>query len=141
MSQSDIDALRSVYEAVSRGDWDAAFREAPPDFELKTPDRNPIAGTYRGAEEVRRYFEELWAAFEEVVTQPEEFFDLGDRILVFLLMRLRPTDSNATLEMRIGHLWTMRDGKTTRCEVFIEREEAFEAAGLSEQDAPGMSRA
>jgi ketosteroid isomerase-like protein len=102
---------------------------------MKTPDTNPIAGTYRGAEEVRRFFDEMWAAFAEVAVQPERFIDLDDRIVVFLLMRLRPTDSNATLEMRIAHLWTVRDGEIIRCEVFTKREDALEAAGLSEQDA------
>jgi ketosteroid isomerase-like protein len=134
MSQADVETLRAVYEAVSRGDWDAAFREASANFEFKTPDTNPIAGTYRGPEEVRRFFEELWAAFAEVAVQPERFVDLDDRILVFLLMRLRPTDSNATLEMRIAHLWTVDDGEIIRCEVFTEREDALEAVGLSEHD-------
>jgi ketosteroid isomerase-like protein len=63
MAQADIETLGRVYEAISRGDWDAAFDESQPDFELRTPDQNPIAGTYRGAAEVRGFFEELWAAF------------------------------------------------------------------------------
>jgi ketosteroid isomerase-like protein len=135
MSQADVQTLRAVYEAVSRGDWDAALRDASANFELKPPDTNPIAGTYRGPDEVRRFFDELWAAFAEVALEPEKFVDLDDRILVFLLMRLRPTDSDAMLEMRIIHLWTVRDGEIIRCEVFREREEALEAAGRSEQDA------
>ena len=135
MSQADIETLRAVYEAVSRGDWDAAFRDARPDFELTTPDQNPIAGTYRGREAIRGFFAEIWAAFEEVAVQPEQFLELDDRILVSLLMQLRPSDSGAKVEMRITHLWTMRDGKPARCEVFQRREQALEAAGLSEQDA------
>jgi ketosteroid isomerase-like protein len=134
MSRADVETLRAGYEAVSRGDWDAALRETPATFELKTPDTNPIAGTYRGPEEVRRFFEELWAAFAEVAAKPERFVDLDDRILVSLLMRLRPIDSTATLEMRTAHLWTLRDGEMIRCEVFTEREDALEAAGLSEKD-------
>jgi uncharacterized protein len=135
MSQSDIETIRRVYEAVSRGDWDAALGEASANFELIPPDRNPIAGIYRGPEEVRGFFDELWAPFDEAEVRPEEFLDLGDRILVFLHMRLKPTGSNATLEMRIAHIWTVRDGEIIRCEVFTERDEALEAAGLSEQDA------
>jgi hypothetical protein len=34
--------------------------------------------------------------------------------------------------MHVTHLWTMRDGRPVRCRVFREREEALEAAGLSE---------
>ncbi len=132
MSQETVARLREVYDAVSRGDWDAAFRDAPPDFELKTPDQNPIAGTYRGHEEVRGFFDEIWAAFDAVAVHPEEVQDLGDRVLVFLLMQLRPNDSDARLEMRIAHLWTMLDGNPVRCEVFTTRAQALEAAGLSE---------
>jgi ketosteroid isomerase-like protein len=137
MSEADFETLRAVYEAVSRGDWDAALRDADPGFELKTPDQNPIAGTYRGREEIRGFFTELWAAFEEVVVQPGQFLEVDDRILVSLLMQLRPSDSGARVEMRITHLWTMCDGKPARCEVFLQREEAFEAVGLAEQDVQG----
>jgi uncharacterized protein len=137
MSEADIEALRAVYEGVSRGDWDAALRDAGPDFELKTPDQNPIAGTYRGREEIRGFFTELWAAFEEVVVQPGQFLEFDDRILVSLLMQLRPSDSRSRVEMRITHLWTMRDGKPARCEVFLQREQAFEALVLAEEDVRG----
>jgi ketosteroid isomerase-like protein len=132
MSQADIESLRAGYEAANRGDWDSVFRGAHPDFEWETADRAPFAGTYHGPEEVRRFFEDQRKAFEEVLFEPEQFFERGDRIVVFVLGRLRPRGSSATVEMRIAHLWTMRDGKAARCEAFPVREEALEAVGLSE---------
>jgi ketosteroid isomerase-like protein len=97
MSQADIETIRAGYEAVNRGDWDSAFRAAHQDFEWKTADRVPLAGTYRGPEEVRWFFDDQRNAFEEM-----------------------------------HNVWTMRDGKAARCEVFPVREEALEAVGLSE---------
>ena len=132
MSEADIDTLRAGYEAINRGDWDAAFGGVHPDFEMKTADRMASPGTYRGPEEVRRFFEDLLEPFENVVAEAEEFFERGNRIVVFVLLRSRPRGSSATLEIRIGHLWTMRDGKPVRCELFPVREEALEAAGLEE---------
>ena len=117
---------------MSRGDWDAAFKDAEPDCELKTPDRNPIAGTYRGQEAVRGFFTEFWAAFEDVSAVPQDFEEIGDRILVSLVMNLRPKGSSAAVEMRLTHLWTLRDGRLARCDVFLEREEALEAARMDE---------
>jgi uncharacterized protein len=131
MSRADIETLRVAYEAFNRGDWDAATRFAHPEFELQTADRVPNPGTYRGAEEARRFFEDLFAPFEEMVVEPEQFFERGDQIVVFVLARLRPTGSSAVVENRIGHLWTMREGKVSRLQVFPRREEALEAAGLS----------
>jgi ketosteroid isomerase-like protein len=132
VSQADIETLRVGYEAVSRGDWDAATRFAHPEFELRTADRVPNPGTYRGPEEVRRFFEDLFEPFEEVVVEPEEFFERAEQIVVFVLTRFRPTGSSAVVENRIGHLWTMREGKAMRLEIFPRREDALEAAGLPE---------
>jgi ketosteroid isomerase-like protein len=132
MSEAEIETLRAVYEAISRGDWDAALRNAGPEFEFIPPAQNPIAGTYRGGEEVRGFFTELWAAFEDVSIEPGPFLQADDLIVVSLVMTLSPSDSGAKVEMRITHLWTMRDGRPIRCRVFLEREDAVRAAGLSE---------
>jgi uncharacterized protein len=132
MSQADIETLRLGYEAFSRGDWDTPTRFAHPEFELQTADRAVNPGTYRGLDEAMRFFEDLFEPFEEVTVDPEEFFERGDQIAVFVLVRLRPAGSNALVENRIGHLWTMREGKATRLRVFPRREEALEAAGLRE---------
>jgi ketosteroid isomerase-like protein len=130
--QTDVETLRAGYEALSRGDWDVLFRDAHPDFELKTADRVTNPGTYRGPVAVRRFFEDLLEPFEEVVLQPEEFFQREDRIVVFLLVRWRPRGSDAVVENRVGHLWTIRDGKAARCELFPVREEALEAACIEQ---------
>jgi ketosteroid isomerase-like protein len=136
MSQEDIETLRAGYLAVSNGDWDAASRDWHPDFELTTGDRVMNAGTHRGRDAARRFWEDLREPFEEVVVTPEQFFERGDSIVVFLLVRARPRGSGALVETRIGHLWTMRDGRMVGCKIFPVREEALEAVGLSEQDAP-----
>ena len=103
-----------------------------PDFELKTAARVTNPGVYRGPNEAARFFEDLLEPFEEVSVEPLEFFEHGDRIVVFVLVRSRPTGSTATVENRVGHLWTMRDGRAIRLELFPRREEALEAAGLRE---------
>jgi ketosteroid isomerase-like protein len=137
MSHANVETLRMGYAAVSRGDWDGATRFAHPEFELKTADRVVNPGTYRGREVVRRFFEDLFEPFEELFVEPEEFFERGDRIAVFVVTRLRPAGSTAVIENRIGHLWTMREGLASRLEVFPRREDALEAA---ESPPAGLSR-
>ena len=123
MSQADIETLRLAYEAASRGDWEAVLEPTDPDVVLTTI----RAGTHRGHEEVRRFFEDLTAPFEETVFEPEEFFERGDRIVVFVRFKARPSGAGGTIENRVGHLWTMRKGKLVRCETFPRREDALEA--------------
>ena len=128
MSQENVETLRLVYEAASRQDWNAAFAGLDSDIEWKTV----RAGTHHGHEGVRRFVEEMTAPFEETVFEPEEFFDRDDQIVVFVRFKARPSGSDAVIENRVGHLWAMREGKAVRCQTFPRREEALEAAGLSE---------
>jgi ketosteroid isomerase-like protein len=132
MSRAAVETLRAGYEAFNRGDWDAAARLGHPEFELQTADRAVNPGIYRGADAARHFFEDLFEPFEEVVIEPEEFFERGDQIVVFLSVRLRPTGSSAFVENRIGHLWTLRDGMLARLAVYPRREDALEAAGLAD---------
>jgi hypothetical protein len=53
MSRENVEVVRSIYEAVNRRDWDAAFRDQRPDVELTTPP-GLNAATYRGARNARR---------------------------------------------------------------------------------------
>ena len=133
MPQADIEMLRAGYEAFSRGDWDSVLRYAHPEIELKTADRIVSPGTYRGPDELRRFFEDLFEPFEEVVVEPERFIEHRDLIVVLVVVRSRPRGSSAVVENRIGHVWTMRDGEAIRFEIFPEREKALEAAGVVEE--------
>ena len=134
MSQSDIEDLRARYEAVSarRPRCHLSRRSAG----LHTQDAgssSPNAGTYLGAEEAGRFMRDFWEPFEEVIIQPQEFFESGDQIVAILLVRTRYKGSSAFLELRVGALWTMRDGKPIRCRDVPKREEALEAAGLQRE--------
>jgi ketosteroid isomerase-like protein len=79
--------------------------------------------------------EDLEDPFEQTVTEFEEVFATGDQVVVFIKIRRRLRGSSSEVEIRIGELYTLREGKLVRGQGFAEREKALEAAGLSEQDA------
>ena len=132
MSQENVEVVRSVYAAFNRGDWDGVFRHLHPDFELTTPARGLDAGMFRGREENQEFWEDFFRPYEAVTAEPVEFFESGDQLVVFLETRLRPKDSSAQIEVRTGHLWTIRDGTLVSLGLFPEPEQALEAAGLRE---------
>jgi ketosteroid isomerase-like protein len=134
MSQFQREALRARYEATSKDTLGAVFDDVHPDFVLQTADRVPGAGTYQGAEAATRFFADLVEPFEEVTYEPQQFFERGDQIVVFLIVRFKPYGSSAMVENQVGALWTIRDGKPVRCEMFPQREKALEAAGMSDRD-------
>jgi ketosteroid isomerase-like protein len=128
----DIEIIRRLYEALNRDDWGAAFRDAHPDFEM-TLQRGPNAGTHRGRAEVEGALQDQRAAFQSWIIDPEEFHEAGDHVVVAVVTsRMRPKGTDAELQIRNGHLWTIRDGEVLSMRGFPNPEEALKAAGLQE---------
>jgi ketosteroid isomerase-like protein len=135
MSQADIDDIRARYEAVNAGDRAAVFRDVHPGFALKTPDRVPNAGTYLGAPEATQFIEDFWAPFEEVHVEPVEFEQRGDLVAVRLHVRNRHRGTSAYVDINVSILWTMKDGKPIRAEMYPEPEKAFEIVAATSRRA------
>ena len=132
MSQENVEIVRRAYDAFNRGAWDAAFENVASHAEWETDARLPNAGTYRGRIEIQRLFEDQATAFDESVTELERLLLKGDQIVALVKLRRRPTGSTAAIEAEIAHLWTFEGGQVVRIQAFARREEALEAAGLSE---------
>ena len=132
MSQENVEIVRRVYDAGNQGDWNAVFRDAPPDLEV-TMKAGPNAGTHRGREEAQAVFEDLLSGFDYWITEPLEFFESGDQVVAIVNNRLRPKGgTSGEFDYQNGHIWTIREGNLLSLVAFPTPEEALEAAGLSE---------
>src|ERR1700680_1236039 len=85
MSRDKVDVAKRVTDAYNRRDVDGLFAElATPDFEwypaiVKALDGG---GGYRGREGIEKFAADTRENWEELQALPEEFRDLGDRVLV-----------------------------------------------------------
>jgi ketosteroid isomerase-like protein len=132
MSQENVEILRRAYDAASRGDWDAGLRDAHPDFEA-TFQAGPQAGTHRGREQIIGVLSDVTAGFDAWITEPLEFFESGDEVVVVVRNRLRPKGgTGGEFEYRNGHIWTIRDGTILSLVGYPNAEEALEASELAE---------
>jgi ketosteroid isomerase-like protein len=129
---SRTELLRQVYDALGPRDFEALAGLADPDFEMDLTDRVLNPATYRGAEGLARFFDEvdeLWASMDLAV---ERVLERGDEALAILRVRLQGRGSGVELNDRIAQLWTLRDGKLVRMRL---RQDAD--AALAEFDAGG----
>ena len=76
----------------------------------------------------RRY----WGAFAEYSVKAEEYVDLGESVLVVMREQGRGKGSGVPFDREMAWIWTFRKGRIVRMEPFRTREQALEAAGLSE---------
>jgi ketosteroid isomerase-like protein len=131
MSEKNIELIRFVYQALNRGDWDAALAFADPNFEI-TFQRGPNAGTHRGRDSVGAILEDAREPFDSWIVEVEEIVESGDQVVALIKNRMHPKGTDAEIETRNGHLWTIRDGVGVSVRGFPNPDEALEAAGLSE---------
>jgi uncharacterized protein len=131
MSAENVEVIQRLYRAMDDQDAEALDAIASPDIEW-IPDWRVGEGPVRGREQVIRFFRARAEVFEELRTDPERLWDLGDRVLAFVRHTGTGSSSGAGFDIRIAHLWALRDGVVVRGEGYADRDEALEAAGLSE---------
>jgi hypothetical protein len=79
--------------------------------------------------EWERLIDEIWIDWG---FEAERFFDAGDQVAVFVRTSGTAKQSGAPVEIAVVHVLTLNDGRVTRTQVFLNRQEALEAAGLRE---------
>jgi ketosteroid isomerase-like protein len=131
VSQENVEIVRRAYDAASRGDWDTALEAAAAEFELVPPDQSPDSAPVRGVQEVRAWSADQQETVGDLSIEVEKLIEAEQFVVALLRLRIRPQGTDADLELLIAHLWTLHGGELTRCEIFPEREQALEAAGLS----------
>ena len=108
---ASADLLRAAYDALGRRDFESLSGLADPGFEMDLTDRVLNPATYRGAEGLARFLQEvdeLWASMDLTV---EQVLERDDEALAILRVKLQGRGSGVQLNDRIGQWWTLRDGK------------------------------
>lgn len=100
-----------------------------PDFEWHQFPQAVEPGTRRGAE-VGEALRNVFDVYENVRVEAREFIDAGDKVVVVGRTRATARGSGMQVENEVALVWSVRDGSLIRNEVFTDRREALEAAGL-----------
>jgi ketosteroid isomerase-like protein len=128
----NVEAMKRGLEALNRDGVDAFLEFIDPDFETTTPPELTVEpATYRGREGLRFYFDSFYEIMDEVRFEPEEFIEVGDRVVVPTRLVARGRDTGIEAVQQIVMVWTLRNGKGLRVETFATKDEAVAAAGGS----------
>src|SRR4029078_11778363 len=85
----------------------------------------------RGHDAVRASLTHLKADWDDYKVMPEEFEDLGDRVVATVRLRGRGRGSGVEIDARFYDVYTLRDGKIVRMDQFTDGSEALEAVFMS----------
>ena len=134
MSQENVEIVRAFIDALNQRDWDAALKDAHPDFEF---DFSRAVGPVRGVfklDQMRPFMDEFFGLWETIRFEIDEFVEAGELVAISSLNYHRGRDG-IEMTVRPSAVWTIRDGRIVHGCFYQEWPEALEAVGLSEQDA------
>ena len=132
---AETEALREAYAALNRNDVPAAVQAFDPQIEWTEPAHYPGGGTHRGHAEVMANLSRGRGSWAEGSCEPERFIVAGDKIVVFVHVRVRLNDNTEWIDARLADVYTFRNGKAIQMRHFSDRRQALEWAGVKASDA------
>ena len=130
--EAETEALREAYAALNRNDIPAFAQLLAPDIEWTEPDGYPGAGTHRGVAAVMAIASQGRGAWAEGSCEPERFIPAGDKLIVYVHVRVRLKDRTEWIDARLADVYTFRNGKAVQMRHFSDRRQALEWAGVSD---------
>jgi ketosteroid isomerase-like protein len=126
MAPGNADLIRPIYEEWARGNWSPRFDVYHPDMEWGWSDEFPgLAGVYRDGETPNSRLRAWLSPWEHWQAEPDEFLEFGDYVVVLATYRGKGKGSGVEIVQEGAHVFTVRDGKVVRLEIFASREKAL----------------
>lgn len=114
---------QSAYEAFGRGDMAALAKVMADDIEWVNPgdpDDDPNAGTFKGKEAVLGWFGGLASTLDFTTFEPREFIAQNDKVVSLVYAEATVRNTGRTARQHEAHVWTFRDGKLARFQIYFD---------------------
>ncbi len=134
MSQENVEIVRKAFDAFSRDDLEGTLEQFAPDLEFyptgRFMDTQPV---YHGPEGWTDFWHTFHEAWEQITISIERIEDVGDdRVLVSGTFHGTGRGSGVEATVESAWLVKVKDGLIAVNHSFARRDEALEAAGLTE---------
>jgi ketosteroid isomerase-like protein len=131
MSEENVEAFKRGTEAFNRRDLDAATEGWSPGVVFE-PRAAAVEGDLSGLEGARSFLAGLLDLFEVFELRYADVRDLGDRVLALGTTHSVARGSGIQQEFTLAVVATYKDGLLTHWKDYGDKQQALEAAGLSE---------
>jgi ketosteroid isomerase-like protein len=132
MSHENVQIVKRGFMALVEDDWPTALAALDPDIEVHDFDA-PDSGIYRGHEGFRKWLSNWDAGWEEWRPDNIEFQPgKNGQVIALFKMIAKGKGSGIEIERDDAIVYRLDAGRIVRMEYFNRRDEALQAAGLSE---------
>lgn len=126
-----MEIVRGAFAMVPGRDEDRFLDVFDPGVEWDMTHRSFNPHVYRGRDGIREWFDQLGETWAEWRSEPEDFLDAGDQVVVLIRSVARGRSSGVEVDAESAALFTFRAGRIVRMKIYVDREEALRDAGLA----------
>ncbi len=130
MSAENVELVRVIHDGWARGDFRAGSELYSADFAWDQHAEAVEPGSRRGVE-VRAALRNIFEVYDDYRIEAEEFIDGGDQVVVVARSTGVAKTSRMELDQTFAFVWTVREGRLARLQVFTDRDDALRTAGLA----------
>ena len=133
MSQENVEVVREGFERfVATGQIAADLATDDFVWDMSNFHGWPEQQVYEGADGTRAFLTAWLEAWDDWQIEVEDLRDAGDKVVALVRQQGTSKAAGMPVEMSFAQVFTIRDGKQARMDMYSDREEALEAVGLSE---------
>jgi ketosteroid isomerase-like protein len=134
MSEENVQTAHEMAATFNRGDLDAWLEYWADDIDYRAVEGAPDDhGPIHGKDALHAYAQDWLDTFDDFRQEPVEIIDAGeDEVIAVIRITGRAKLSGVETDLTYAGLYKLRDGKIVRGREYWTRDEALEAAGLSE---------
>jgi ketosteroid isomerase-like protein len=133
MSEANVEIVKRGYEQfMATGRFVAEI--STPDFvwDMSNFDGWPEQQVYEGIAEAEAFIRDWSAAWDDWQLDVESYHHVGDKVVALVRQQGRSKAAGMPVDMSLAQVWTFRDGKQVRMDMYSDRREALRSVGLGE---------
>src|SRR5258705_12610508 len=108
--QANTRLVRQAYQSVQAGDFQSFLNALGEDIQWQLPEMEnvPFAGTWRGREQVGRFFSTVVQAEDVIEFEPEDFIAQDDKVVALGHFSSRVKSTKRVSASAWAHVWTVK---------------------------------
>ena len=118
---SNVDVVKSIYDAFAKGDIESVFALIDPNVEWIESDDVPYGGRFVGHEAIQRgVFAKIGKEWDNFVARVDEFIDAGDTVVALGVDSGTYKSTGKCMQAPTASIWTFRNGKLKKFRQYID---------------------
>jgi hypothetical protein len=136
-NDSNVALIETMYDAFAQGNIQFILDRITEDVDWvnEGPESIPYAGTFKGPNDVQRFFQALGSTVDNGRVTAEDFIAQGEKVVATGRFSATVKATGKRIDVPIAHVFTVRNGKIARWVGYADTARVAEAYSVSGQSA------